>query len=94
MQEKSVTREMHQSLIRPLRESSIARNFLRQSSSSSSQSEVQEISEISENLYSDQSHSSENLYSRQSETSYSDSPSSLSSKNLYIRHSEKKSIFR
>jgi hypothetical protein len=50
------------------RESFIARNFLRQSSSSSSQSEVQEISqsevseisEISQNLY------TENLYIRQS----------------------------
>jgi hypothetical protein len=69
-----VTREMQQSFIRSfhqssikhsLRESSIARNFLRQLSSSSCQSEVQEISEISENLYSDQSHSSENFYSRQ-----------------------------
>ncbi len=65
MQEKFVTREMHQSLMRSFRESSIARNFLRQSLSSSSQSEVQEISEISENFYSDQSHSSENLYNRQ-----------------------------
>jgi hypothetical protein len=82
-----VTREMQQSLIRSFhqssirhssRESSIARNFLRQSSSSSSQSEVQkilssEISEISEN-------------------SYSDSSFSFSSKNSYIRHSEKKSM--
>ncbi len=69
MQEKFVTREMHQSLMRSFRESSIARNFLRQSLSSSSQSEVQEISEISENFYSGQSHSSENLYSRQPSSS-------------------------
>jgi hypothetical protein len=63
-----VDREMQQSLIRLFhqlsikhssRESSIARNFLRQSSSFSSQSEVQEISEISENFYSRQFSSSE-----------------------------------
>jgi hypothetical protein len=78
MQEKFVTREMHQSLMRSFRESSIARNFLRQSFSSSSQSEVQEISEISENLYSDQSHSSENFYSRQSSSSEKKSTSKQS----------------
>jgi hypothetical protein len=54
------------------RESSIARNFLRQSSSSSSRSEVQKISqssssEISKNFYSDSlSHQSENSHIRQS----------------------------
>ncbi len=96
VQEKSVTREMQQSLIRSfhqssirhsLRESSITRNFLRQSSSSSSSSEVQEIlsSEISE--------ISENLYSHQSENSYRDSSSSQS-KNPYIRQSKKKSMLR
>jgi hypothetical protein len=79
VQEKLVTRQMQQSLIRSFRESSITRNFLRQSLSSSSQSEVQEISEISENLY------KENSYNN----------SSLSqSKNLYIRQSEKKSMLR
>jgi hypothetical protein len=70
-----ITREMQQSFIRlfhqssikhSLRESSIARNFLRQSSSSSSRSEVQEISE---NLYSDSSSSfsSKHLYIRHQE---------------------------
>ncbi len=56
------------------RESSITRNFLRQSSSSSFQSEVQEISsseiseisKISQNFY---NRSSENLYNRQSSSS-------------------------
>ncbi len=63
------------------RESFIARNFLRQSFSSSSQSEVQEIlsSKISE-----LSEISQNLYIRSSENSYSRQPSS----------SEKESIFR
>ncbi len=78
VQEKPVTREMQQSLIRSPRESSITRNFLRQSLSSSSQSEVQEISEISENLY--------------RKNSYSDLSSSQP-ENLY-RHSEKKSMLR
>jgi hypothetical protein len=73
-----VDREMQQSLIKSfhqssikhsLRESSITRNFLRQSSSFSSQSEVQEISKISKNSYSDSSasFSSKNLYIRHSE---------------------------
>jgi hypothetical protein len=71
-----VTREMQQSLIRSFhqssikhssRESSIARNFLRQSSSSLYQSEVQEIPHSSENLYIRQFLSSENSYIRQSE---------------------------
>ncbi len=71
MQEKLVTREMHQSFIKSFRESSITKIFLRQSSSSSSQSKVQEIlsskiSTISENFYSDQC---ENSYSRQSQLS-------------------------
>ncbi len=77
---------MHQSLIRSSRESSITRNFLRQSSSSSSQSE---ISEISHNFYSDQSYSSENSYDDSSFSSFSSS-----SKNSYIRHLKKKSNFR
>jgi hypothetical protein len=73
-------RSLQQSSMRHLfRESFIARTFLRQSSSSSSQSEVQEtslskISETSENFYSDSS-------SHQSET-------------FHIRQSEKKSILR
>jgi hypothetical protein len=60
------------------RESSITRNFLRQSLSSSSQSDIQEnsSSEIPQIL--------QNLYIRQSS----------SSENPYIRHSEKKSMLR
>ncbi len=82
-------RLFHQASVRQLsRESSIARDFLRQSSSSSFSQEISsfqpKISEISqnpynrssENLYSDQPHSSENLYSHQ------------------LSSSEKKSILR
>ncbi len=77
-------RAFQQASMRQLsRESSIARNFLRQSSSSSSRSEIQKIS---------QSSSSE--ISTISQNLYSDSSSSSSSKNLYIRHSEKKSMLR
>ncbi len=92
MQQRSVTREMQQSSIRSLhqslikqssRESSLTRNFLRQSSLFLSQSK--------QNSYSRQSFSSENLYSdSSSENLYSDS----SSENLYIRHSEKKSMLK
>jgi hypothetical protein len=78
LKERSVEeRSFQQSSMRHLsRESFIARNFLRQSSSSSSSSKVQEISsseisEISENLY-------------------NDSSSSFSFKNLYIRQSSSK----
>ncbi len=86
-------RAFHQASVRQLsRESSITRNFLRQSSSSSSRSEIQkisqssssEISEILQNLYNRQSHSSENLYS----------DSSSQSENFYIRQSKKKSMLR
>ncbi len=64
-------RLFQQSSMRHLfRESFIATNFLRQASSSSSQSEDQEIlsskiSKISENLYSDSSSQSKNFYVRQ-----------------------------
>jgi hypothetical protein len=61
------------------RESSIARNFLRQSSLSSFRSEIQKISQSS--------------FSEISENFYSDS-SSHQSENPHIRQSEKKSIFR
>jgi hypothetical protein len=71
------------------RESSITRNFLRQSSLFSLQSEVQEISsseisEILQNFYSRHSFLSENLYNDLSSRS----------KKFYIRHSssKKKSI--
>ncbi len=73
VQQKSITREMQQSSIRSLyqslikqslRESLLTRNFLRQSSSSSSQSS--EISKILQNFYIRQSHSSKNFYIRQS----------------------------
>jgi hypothetical protein len=77
-------RTFQQASMRQLsRESSITRNFFKQSSSSSFRSKIQKISQSS--------------FSEISKTFYSDSSSSFSFKNFYLRQSflsEKKSMFR
>ncbi len=83
-------RSLQQSAMRHLfRESSIARTFLRQSSSSQSENQEissSEISEISQNFYNRHSHS------HLSENPYSDSSSQT--ENFYIRQSDKTSMLR